>query len=185
MSRIGNRIIQVPNEVNIGLTNQMINIKGPLGQVDIKLPRESNLLEFKIENNTAKIVRANNLKQTKMLHGTYNALLKNAVIGVTQGFTKQLQLVGVGYRANLKDPTTLNLALGYSHPIDIKIPTGLKVSVEKNTLISITGVDKQLVGEFAIQVRKWRLPEPYKGKGVLYVGEHIIRKAGKTADGKK
>ena len=120
-----------------------------------------------------------------MLHGTYNALLKNAVLGVTQGFTKQLQLVGVGYRANLKDPTTLNLALGYSHPIDIKIPTGLKVSVEKNTLISITGVDKQLVGEFAIQVRKWRLPEPYKGKGVLYVGEHIIRKAGKTADGKK
>ncbi|WP_033160189.1 50S ribosomal protein L6 [Mycoplasmoides alvi] len=185
MSRIGNRVIEVPNGVNIALTTNLINVKGPLGQVDIKLPRESNVLNFKIENNTAKILRTNDLKTTKMLHGTYNALLKNAIIGVTQGFTKQLQLVGVGYRATLKDPTTLNLALGYSHPIDIKIPTGIKVTVDKNTLISITGVDKQLVGEFAIQIRKWRLPEPYKGKGVLYVDEHIIRKAGKTAEGKK
>ncbi|WP_027124206.1 50S ribosomal protein L6 [Mycoplasmoides pirum] len=185
MSRIGNRIIPVPNGVNITLANNVINVKGPLGQLDIKLPEKTNLLQVKVENNTAQVTRTNELKQTKMLHGTYNALLRNAIIGVTEGFTKQLQLVGVGYKANLKDPTTLNLALGYSHPIDIKIPKELKVTVDKNTLINITGVDKQLVGEFAIQIRKWRLPEPYKGKGVLYVGEQIIRKAGKTAEGKK
>lgn len=184
MSRIGNRIIDIPNGVDVVLSATDLVVKGPLGQINIKLSKINDLLSFDITSTSAKITRKNDFKQTKMLHGTYNALLKNAVLGVTQGFTKQLQLVGVGYKANLKGDI-LNLLLGYSHPIDIKIPKDIKVTIDKNNIITITGIDKQHVGEFAMQIRKWRLPEPYKGKGVLYVGEHIIRKAGKTAEGKK
>lgn len=153
MSRIGNRVLQIPSGVSISQNPGLLSVKGPLGQIDIKLPAIANALSFNVEESTLKLSRANELKQTKMLHGTYNALLRNAIIGVTQGFSKQLQLVGVGYKAALKGDV-LNLLLGYSHPIEIKIPKELKVTVEKNTLITISGSDKQLVGEFAIQVRK-------------------------------
>lgn len=183
MSRIGNRIIQIPNGVTVTVTPTEIQVKGKLGNLNIPLPA-NQVLSFSQDTNNLKVARINDLKQSKMLHGTYNALIKNAVNGVDQGFSKQLQLVGVGYRAAIKDNEVV-LSLGYSHPINIKIPNDLKVTVEKNTIITITGPDKQHVGEFAMQIRKWRLPEPYKGKGVLYVNEHIIRKAGKTAEGKK
>ncbi len=185
MSRIGNRILKIPPGVEVAMEGRAIRVKGPLGELEVRLPKDAGALRFAVDGGAIAIARANELKQTKMLHGTYNALLKNALTGVTVGFTKQLQLVGVGYRAALKNPSTLNLALGYSHPIDMQIPKTLKVTVEKNTLISITGPDRQLVGAFAVEVRKWRPPEPYKGKGVLYAGEQIIRKAGKTAEGKK
>ncbi|QZX49201.1 50S ribosomal protein L6 [Mycoplasma sp. E35C] len=183
MSRIGNRLITVPSNVNINQTKELLTFKGPLGQYDLKLAANCGI-SVELKDNTIKLSRANELKQTKMLHGTYNALIKNAIIGVTSGFKKELRLVGVGYRAALKG-NILNLQLGYSHPIDLEIPKDLKVDVQKNTEITVSGIDKQKVGEFAIQIRKWRMPEPYKGKGVLYLNEQIIRKAGKTAEGKK
>ncbi|MDC4163280.1 50S ribosomal protein L6 [Mycoplasma sp. T363T] len=183
MSRIGNRIITVPANVNINQTKELLTFKGPLGQLDLKLAQNSGI-NIEIKDGNIKLTRANEIKQTKMLHGTYNALITNAITGVTVGFKKELRLIGVGYKATLKG-NVLNLQLGYSHPIDIEIPKDLKVDVQKNTEITISGVDKEKVGEFAIQVRKWREPEPYKGKGVLYLDEQIIRKAGKTAEGKK
>ncbi|QMT98590.1 50S ribosomal protein L6 [Mycoplasma tullyi] len=183
MSRIGNRVITVPSNVSVNQTKELLSFKGPLGQLDLKLKEGSNI-NVNVENNEIKLTRNNELKQTKMLHGTYNALIKNALEGVTVGFKKELRLVGVGYRAALKGDV-LNLQLGYSHPINLDIPKDLKVTVEKNTEITVSGIDKQRVGEFAIQIRKWRMPEPYKGKGVLYLNEQIIRKAGKTAEGKK
>lgn len=183
MSRVGNRIVAIPNGVTVQVDSSAVNVNGPLGSLKVLLPAK-NPLKITIADAKLTITRSNELKQSKMLHGTFNALIKNAITGVTSGFSKKLQLVGVGYRAALKD-NMLTLSLGYSHPINISIPSDLKVSVEKNTLITISGCDKQHVGEFAIQVRKWRLPEPYKGKGVLYVNEQIIRKVGKTAEGKK
>lgn len=183
MSRIGNRVITVPSNVSVNQTKELLTFKGPLGQLDLKLKEGSNI-KVNVENNEIRLTRGNELKQTKMLHGTYNALIKNALEGVTVGFKKELRLVGVGYRASLKGDV-LNLQLGYSHPINLDIPKDLKVTVDKNTEITVSGIDKQKVGEFAIQIRKWRMPEPYKGKGVLYLNEQIIRKAGKTAEGKK
>lgn len=183
MSRIGNRVITVPSNVSVNQTKELLTVKGPLGQLDLKL-KEGSKIKVNVENNEIRLTRGDELKQTKMLHGTYNASIKNALEGVTVGFKKELRLVGVGYRASLKD-NVLNLQLGYSHPINLDIPKDLKVTVDKNTEITVSGIDKQKVGEFAIQIRKWRMPEPYKGKGVLYLNEQIIRKAGKTAEGKK
>ncbi|AAB96299.1 50S ribosomal protein L6 [Mycoplasmoides pneumoniae] len=184
MSKIGNRTITLdPAKVNLNFQKDHIAVKGPLGQIELKLP--PNLpLKFELKDNNLQITRNNELKQSKIFHGTYNALITNAIIGVTQGFEKKLRLVGVGYRANVEGET-LNLQLGYSHPIKEKIPKGLTVKVEKNTEITISGISKELVGQFATEVRKWRKPEPYKGKGVLYFDEVIVRKAGKTAEGKK
>ena len=154
MSRIGNRIISVPAGVNVQLTPSLISTSGPNGKINLPLAAHvQKVLRFKFENNTLVVTRTNEAKQTKMLHGTYNALLKNAVEGVAHGFSRELQLVGVGYRAALKG-NHLALSLGYSHPVELLIPAGIKVAVEKNTNIKITGADKQLVGEFAVQVRK-------------------------------
>ncbi|AAC71384.1 50S ribosomal protein L6 [Mycoplasmoides genitalium] len=184
MSKIGNRSIKIdPSKVSLMQTTTLLTIKGPLGENTIKLPK--NLpLKFVVENDTIKVTNNNNLKQTKILHGTFNALVNNAVIGVTKGFEKKLILVGVGYRANVEGQF-LNLQLGYSHPIKELIPNQLTVKVEKNTEITISGIKKELVGQFATEIRKWRKPEPYKGKGVLYFNEVIVRKQGKTAEGKK
>ncbi len=152
MSRIGNRIIEIPSGVSVSVNALNLQVKGPLGSLEIPFAI-NNPLKVEIADNKISIKRINDLKQNKMLHGTFNALVKNAIIGVTEGFSKQLQLVGVGYRAALKG-TDLSLSLGYSHPIELKIPKDIKVTVEKNTLITISGSDKQHVGEFAIQVRK-------------------------------
>ena len=178
MSRIGNKVIQVPAGVTVDIEKEnFITVKGPKGQLEFAFNKE---LEFKLEGTEIRVVRPNDERFIKKIHGTSRALLSNMVEGVSNGFKKQLEIIGVGYRANLQGEQ-LNLSLGFSHPVLLDIPTGLLVEVPKNTEITISGIDKQKVGEFAASIRKLRKPEPYKGKGIRYVGEYVPRKAGKTA----
>lgn len=178
MSRIGNRILTIPQGVEINVApDNTVSIKGPKGQLTQKF---SPLIKISIEGSELKTVRANEIKHTKQLHGTTNSLLAGMITGVDQGFKKELQIVGVGYRANLQG-NKLNLALGYSHPIEYLIPQGISVEVPKPTSVIIQGIDKQLVGQVAADIRAYRKPEPYKGKGVKYADEFIIRKEGKAA----
>jgi large subunit ribosomal protein L6 len=180
MSRIGKIPIEIPSGVEVKVNQDLVTIKGPLGQLTQKIPPE---IEVKVENNQVKVSRKNDLKQTKAYHGLIRALIKNHILGVSQGWTKKLQLVGVGYRANLKG-NTLVLSLGYSHDINYEIPKEIKVKVDQQTKIELTGIDKQLVGQIAAVIRSFRPPEPYKGKGIRYENEEIIRKAGKAGKGK-
>ena len=178
MSRIGNKVIIIPAgvEVEVGETNE-IKVKGPKGE----LTRQFNeAIEFKIEGAEITVKRPNEEKFTKMIHGTSRALLNNMIIGVSEGFTKELEIVGVGYRV-AKQGTKLVLSAGYSHPVEFETPAGLNVEVPTQTQIVISGINKQAVGEFAAIVRKVRPPEPYKGKGIRYKGEHVRRKEGKKA----
>ncbi len=181
MSRIGNKAITIPAgvEVNIAVGNE-VTVKGPKGTLTRQF---SDLMEIKQEENVITVVRPNDEKHTKQLHGTTRALLHNMVEGVSEGFTKTLQLVGIGFRSAVAG-NKLTLNIGYSHPVEFIIPEGIKAERKSATEIEITGIDKQLVGEFAANVRASRKPEPYKGKGVRYKDEHVRRKEGKTA-GKK
>ena len=170
MSRIGNRKIVIPDGVSVNLDNKIIKVSGKLGE----------LTDVKIDNNEITLTRKNELKTSKALHGTSNANITNMIKGVTEGYKKNLEIIGVGYRFNLKgDELVINA--GYSHPVEIQIPTGLKVEVISNTEISVSGISKELVGEFAANIRKVRAPEPYKGKGIRYKDEYIRRKEGKKA----
>lgn len=181
MSRIGNKAITIPNGVEINVaTGNEVTVKGPKGTLTRQF---SDLMEIKQEADVITVLRPNEEKHTKQLHGTTRALLNNMVEGVSDGFTKTLELVGIGFRSAVSG-STLTLTLGYSHPVVFEIPTGLKAECKSTTVIEITGIDKQLVGEFAANVRAARKPEPYKGKGVRYQNEHVRRKEGKTA-GKK
>ncbi|GIX42834.1 MAG: 50S ribosomal protein L6 [Leptospiraceae bacterium] len=180
MSRIGKLPIEIPKGVEVKVNGNLVNIKGPLGQITQKIPEN---IEVKIEDNKIKVERKNDLKQTKASHGLVRSLLKNHIIGVTQGWTKRLLLVGVGYRANLKG-NTLVLSLGYSHDVNYDLPEGIKAKVDQQTKIELTGIDKQKVGQVAAVIRSFRPPEPYKGKGIRYEDEEIIRKAGKAGKGK-
>ncbi len=177
MSRIGRKPIEVPKNVEVNVDNNFVTVKGPLGQLSYQFKDNIN-----IEKQEDKIVIARNsdLREERALHGTTRAVINNMIEGVTKGFSKELEIRGVGYRATLKG-NILNLALGKSHPEDIQIPAGITVEVPKNTTIIIKGCDKQLVGEFAANIRKLRAPEPYLGKGIRYVNEHVIIKEGKTA----
>jgi len=178
MSRIGNKIIVIPAgvEVKVGETNE-INVKGPKGE----LRRQFNeTIGFEIEGTEITVTRPNEEKFTKMIHGTSRALLNNMVVGVSEGYTKELEIIGVGYRAALQGKK-LVLNAGYSHPVEFDFPEGINVEVPNNTTVIITGISKQVVGEFAAVVRKVRPPEPYKGKGIRYKGEHVRRKEGKKA----
>jgi len=178
MSRIGNKIIVVPADVdvNISATNE-ITVKGPKGE----LRRQFNeTLGFEVEGLEITVTRPNEEKFTKMIHGTSRALLDNMIIGVSAGYTRELEIIGVGYRAALQG-TKLVLSAGYSHPVEFETPTGLTIEVPTQTSVVISGIDKQVVGEFAANVRKVRPPEPYKGKGIRYKGEHVRRKEGKKA----
>ena len=177
MSRIGNRKIVIPDGVSVSLDDSIVKVTGKLGELTLQLP---SVIKMEIENNTITLTRENELKQTKALHGTANANIANMIKGVTEGYKKDLEIIGVGYRFNLKgDKLVINA--GYSHPVEIQIPASLKVEVISNTEISVSGISKELVGEFAANIRIVRQPEPYKGKGIRYKDEYIRRKEGKKA----
>ena len=176
MSRIGRLAVPIPSGVEVKLADGTIRVKGPKGQLETPLPRQ---VKLEIEGGTARFTRENETKPVKALHGLSRALLANMVKGVTQGFVRELEIEGVGYRAEL-DGKRLKLSLGYSHPVLMEVPEGLKVSVERNVAIRIEGIDRAQVGQFASDVRNVRPPEPYKGKGVRYAGERIRRKVGKA-----
>lgn len=181
MSRIGNRVINVPSNVNLTVNKTDVAIKGPLGNLLVNYPE---VITVKQDGGNVTVVRANDEKQTRMYHGTVNANIQNAVTGVSTGFTKHLELKGVGYKANIEG-SKLKVVLGFSHPLFFDIPKTLKVECPAQTEIKITGADKAEVGQYAAVIRGYRPPEPYKGKGVLYKGEIVLRKAGKTAEGSK
>jgi large subunit ribosomal protein L6 len=178
MSRIGKKTIFLPEgvEVTVGENNN-VTVKGPKGQLENQFNTE---LTINVENNEINISRPSESKFHKTIHGTTRALLNNMVLGVSEGFGKELKMIGVGYRAQMQG-TKLVISAGYSHPVEMEVPTGLAVEVEKNTTIKVTGIDKQLVGEFSANIRGVRPPEPYLGKGIRYVDEYVRRKEGKTA----
>ncbi len=181
MSRIGNKLITIPAGVEFNCTDMNeVTVKGPKGTLTRQF---SPLMEIKVEDNTITVVRKNEQKHTKQLHGTTRALINNMIIGVSEGYTKELELVGIGFRAAMKGKT-LVLTVGYSHQVEIEIEDGLTCECVSNTEIKVTGIDKQRVGECAANIRAVRKPEPYKGKGIRYKGEYVRRKEGKTA-GKK
>ena len=177
MSRVGKQPISVPSGVEIKISdNNDVSVKGPKGQLDQSF-HEEMILE--LDGNVLSVKRPNELKYFRSLHGLTRTLLANMIQGVTTGFKKTLEIHGVGYRANIEGKN-LNLLLGYSHPINFAIPDGLAISVEKQTVINIEGIDKQLIGQVAADIRAFRKPEPYKGKGIKYSDEVIRRKAGKA-----
>ena len=177
MSRIGNRKIVVPNGVTVTNENNTVTVKGPKGELSLELVKGINIEQ---EENTLTVTRPNDEKATKAMHGTTNANIQNMINGVTEGFKKGLEIIGVGYRFNVKG-TTLVVNAGYSHPVELSVPTGLTVEQVSNTEITIKGRNKILLGEFAANVRKVRQPEPYKGKGIRYKDEYVRRKEGKKA----
>lgn len=182
MSRVGNRLLSIPSGVNVEIEKTLVKVTGKLGTITV--PFDSKKLSVLNKDSMVIVKRANNEKETKMLHGTINANINNALKGVSEGHTKKLKIVGVGYKAAVSG-NKINLNLGYSHPIDLIIPSGLNVTCPQATEVVITGADKAVVGQFAAVIRSKRPPEPYKGKGVAYSDEVIIRKVGKTAEGSK
>ncbi|KAB3528876.1 50S ribosomal protein L6 [Alkaliphilus serpentinus] len=177
MSRIGLKPIEIPQGVEVLVdANNFVTVKGPKGTLSEQIPRD---MEIKIEEKTLTVVRPTDNKKHKSLHGLSRTLINNMIQGVTNGYEKKLELVGVGYRAN-KQGNKLVLSLGYSHPVEMVDPEGITVEVPSQTEILIKGINKQLVGNYAAKIREKRKPEPYKGKGVKYAGEVIRRKEGKT-----
>ncbi|MCQ2789768.1 MAG: 50S ribosomal protein L6 [bacterium] len=179
MSRIGKLPIEIPAGVEVTIDGQTVTAKGPLGTETVEVREE---IQVKKEDNRVILTRINDERKTRALHGLSRTLVANAITGVKEGFVKNLEIQGVGYRAAMQG-TTLNLVLGYSHPVNIEPPKGITITVEANTKISVKGSNKQTVGDVAALIRSKRLPEVYKGKGVRYEGEYIRRKAGKA--GKK
>ena len=175
MSRIGNRKFEVPEGVTVKVENDIVTVTGPKGSLSQKMLKGISLEQ---EGNTITLTRVNDA--AKAMHGTMNALLHNMILGVTKGYEKGLEIIGVGYRFNVAG-NKLTINAGYSHPVVMNVPEGLTVEAPSNTEIVVKGIDKVLVGEFAANVRKVRKPEPYKGKGIRYKDEHIQRKEGKKA----
>lgn len=178
MSRIGRMPISIPNGVEVTLDGQNVSIKGPKGQLNHTVPEPIRI--EKNDEGLLEVTRPNDERESRSLHGLTRTLVNNMVIGVTEGYTRQLEIVGVGYRVISKGPTQLEFALGFSHPVVVDAPEGVTFAVESPTKFSVSGVDKQVVGEVAANIRKIRKPEPYKGKGVRYAGEHVRRKVGKA-----
>jgi len=177
MSRIGRLPIEIPNGVNVNVTpDNVVTVKGPKGELVKAMHKEVNIA---LENNQVVVTRPSEAPMHRALHGLTRALIKNMVVGVTDGFQKTLELVGVGYRAQLKGKD-LVLNLGYSHPVEVKAVSGVDFTVPEATKVVVSGIDKELVGSVAADIRVWRKPEPYKGKGIKYAGEVIRRKEGKT-----
>jgi len=179
MSRIGRKPIAVPSGVDVTLDNAVITVKGPKGSLTRELHKD---MKVTIENNEITVVRPSDNKLHRSLHGTTRSVVSNMVSGVTEGFSKSLELVGVGYRAS-KSGDKIVLNVGYSHPVEISPEAGIEFEVPANTKIIVKGIDKERVGAYAAKIRSVREPEPYKGKGIKYEGERIIRKEGKA--GKK
>jgi large subunit ribosomal protein L6 len=177
MSRIGKKVIPLPKGVTFEQKDGLLTVKGPKGTLSESLPQG---ISVNVENNEVTFARSSDQKEQRALHGLIRALTNNMVEGVTNGYTKKLEMVGVGFKAEKKS-NWVQFNLGYSHPILLQVPPEITIDVPVPTQVTITGIDKQLVGAVAAKIRSLRPPEPYKGKGVKYAGEHIIRKAGKTA----
>jgi large subunit ribosomal protein L6 len=177
MSRIGKSPIPVPSGVDVSLVGQHITVRGPKGTLERDIP---GAISVRQDGETLLVERPDDERRNRAMHGLVRSLVFNMVQGVTQGFTKELEIVGVGYRATAKGPGAMELALGFSHPVNISAPDGITFEVPSPNRIVVSGIDKETVGQVAADIRAWRKPEPYKGKGVRYVGEHVRRKAGKA-----
>jgi len=178
MSRIGRSPIPVPSGVKVALADNSVTVSGPQGTLARALPTG---ISVKQDGEVLVVERPDDEREHRALHGLTRSLVANMVTGVTQGFSKELEIVGVGYRANAKGPGALELALGFSHPVNVNAPDGITFEVPTPTRIVVKGIDKEKVGQVAADIRKIRKPEPYKGKGVRYAGERVVRKAGKAA----
>jgi len=175
MSRIGKKPVAIPGGVTATIDNGTLSVKGPKGTLTLGL---SDLIDYKVEDGEISVKPANDTRQARAFWGMQRTLVSNLIEGVTAGFTKTLDIKGVGYRANAQG-RNLKLQLGYSHDVDLPVPEGLEVKTPDQTTIEVSGIDKQAVGQFAAEIRRWRKPEPYKGKGIAYRGEYIFRKEGK------
>ncbi len=176
MSRIGKKPITIPNGVKVQTAGSKVNVQGPKGKLEMELhPR----IKVTVAKDQVEVSRATDIRTDRALHGLVRSLINNMIIGVTEGYKKELEMEGVGFKGALKG-NILTLTLGFSHPIDYQIPAGVTIVLPKPTQITITGNDKQVVGQVAAEIRLYHKPEPYKGKGIHYVGEHIRRKQGKT-----
>ena len=178
MSRIGKQPIDIPGGVNVTVSEGTVLVKGPKGELSVPIVGE---IEVVAEGDTVVVTRANDERRNRALHGLTRTLVHNMVLGVSQGFSKDLEIVGVGYRAASQGSDTLEIQVGFSHPVTVKAPAGITFEVPAPTRISVKGADKQLVGQVAADIRKIRKPEPYKGKGIRYANEVVRRKAGKSA----
>ena len=178
MSRIGKAPITVPSGVEVQIQGRQVAVKGPKGELDIEVPGDITVRQ---DGEEILVERSDDERRNRALHGLTRSLVNNMVLGVSEGFSKELQIVGVGYRAAAKGSNALELQLGFSHPVNVQAPDGITFDVPEPTRIIVSGTDKQVVGQVAADIRSYRKPEPYKGKGVRYLGEHVARKAGKAA----
>ena len=178
MSRIGRNPITVPSSVTVSVSGSTVSVKGPNGSMVRSLPGGLTVTQ---EGDTLTVVRPNDERDARSLHGLTRTLISNMVVGVTEGWSKELEIIGVGYRAAAKGPNSLELALGFSHPVVFDAPAGITFDVPAPTRIIVKGADKEVVGQVAASIRKIRKPEPYKGKGVRYLGEKVLLKAGKAS----
>ena len=178
MSRVGRAPIPVPSGVDVTIAERQITVKGPKGQLERSIPGE---ITVRRDGDDLVVERPDDERQNRAMHGLVRSLVNNMVLGVTEGFRKDLEIIGVGYRATAQGPSKLELALGFSHPVRIDAPDGITFEVPAPTSVGVVGIDKELVGQVAADIRAIRKPEPYKGKGVRYRDEYVARKAGKTA----
>ncbi len=178
MSRIGKAPIPIRPGVEIAIDGSHLTVKGPQGTLEREIPEPISIRQ---DDGSLVVTRPNDERRSRALHGLTRALVNNMVTGVSDGFTKELEIVGVGYRAIAKGPSAIELALGFSHPVNVEAPPGVTFDVPQPTRVHVKGIDKELVGQVAANIRKIRKPEPYKGKGIRYANERILRKAGKAA----
>ena len=177
MSRIGNRELTIPAGVTVTNEDGIVTVKGPKGELSLKLNKN---IDVKVDGEIIKVTRNSDIKTTKQMHGTTNSLINNMIIGVSKGYEKGLEIIGVGYRFNPKGKV-LEVNAGYSHKVQLDVPEGITVDANSATEITVKGIDKEAVGKFAAEIREVRKPEPYKGKGIRYKGEYVRRKEGKKA----
>ncbi len=176
MSRIGKMPVSIPAKVKVAVNGSVLSAEGPKGKLQLTMPRHTSA---EVKGDSVLVTRKGDIAEAKAMHGLARALINNLVKGVSEGFQKKLEIQGVGFKASIKS-NHIDLVLGFSHPILYPIPAGIKVTVEENTKLTIEGADRQVVGRVAAEIRSYYPPEPYKGKGVRYAGEHVVRKEGKT-----